>query len=126
MSPPEEGDTRTFQRTFTPEDVRQFADVSGDEQPRHLEPDDDGRLLVHGLLTATMPTKIGADLEVLGRSMTFDFRKPVYTGETLTCEMTVEAVDEQTDRYDLSAAVTCENEDGETVLTGTVEGLVWK
>ncbi|MFC7080519.1 MaoC/PaaZ C-terminal domain-containing protein [Halorussus caseinilyticus] len=126
MTPPSEGDTRTFQRTFTPEDVRQFGEVSGDEQPRHLEPDDEGRLLVHGLLTATMPTKIGGDLEVLGRSMAFDFRKPVYTGETLTCEMTIEEVTERADRYDLSAAVTCENEDGETVMTGTVEGLVWK
>jgi acyl dehydratase len=126
MTPPAEGDSRTFQRTFTPEDVRQFAEISGDEQPRHLEPDDEGRLLVHGLLTATMPTKIGGDLRVLGRSMTFEFLKPVYTGETVTCEMTLERVEERGDRYDLAAAVTCENEDGETVLTGTVEGLVWR
>ena len=126
MTPPREGDARTFQRTFTPEDVREFADLSGDEQPRHLEPDDDGRLLVHGLLTATMPTKIGGDLEVLGRSMEFEFRRPVYTGETVTCEMTVERVSERDGRYDLSAAVTCENEDGETVMTGRVEGLVRK
>lgn len=73
MNLPQEGEVRTFQRTFTPEDVRRFADLSGDEQPRHLEPDDEGRLLVHGLLTATMPTKLGGDLEVLGRSMSFDF-----------------------------------------------------
>ena len=126
MTPPSKGDTRTFERTFTREDVRRFAELSGDEQPRHLEPDDDGRLLVHGLLTATMPTKIGGDLEVLGHSMTFDFETPVYTGETITCEMTVAEVAERADRYDLSAAVTCENEDGETVLTGNVEGLVWK
>ncbi|UPV99787.1 dehydratase [Halorussus gelatinilyticus] len=126
MTRPSEGDTRTFERTFTPEDVRQFAEVSGDEQPRHLEPDDRGRLLVHGLLTATMPTKIGGDMEVLGRTMNFAFQKPVYTGETVTCEMTVEEVAERSDRYDLSAAVACENEEGETVLTGTVEGLVWK
>ncbi|WP_137286874.1 MaoC/PaaZ C-terminal domain-containing protein [Halorussus salinisoli] len=126
MTPPTEGDTRTFERTFTPEDVRKFAEVSGDEQPRHLDPDDEGRLLVHGLLTATMPTKIGGDLEVLGRSMAFDFLQPVYTGETLTCKMTIEEVEDREDRYDLLAAVTCRNEDGETVMTGTVEGLVWK
>ena len=126
MTQPTEGDTRTVERTFTPEDVRQFAEVSGDQQPRHLEPDDEGRLLVHGLLTATLPTKLGADLEVLARSMSFDFRKPVYTGETVTCKMTVESVDEREDRYDLSAAVTCRNGDDEAVMTGAVDGLVWK
>ncbi|WP_435178391.1 MaoC/PaaZ C-terminal domain-containing protein [Halorussus sp. AFM4] len=126
MTPPEEGDTRTVERTFTSEDVRQFADLSGDEQPRHLEPDEEGRLLVHGLLTATLPTEIGADLQVLGRSMAFDFHAPVYTGETVTCEMTVESVDEREDRYDVAASVTCRNGDDETVLTGEVDGLVWK
>jgi acyl dehydratase len=126
MTEPREGDTRSVQRTFTPEEVRRFADLSGDEQARHLEPDDDGRLLVHGLLTATMPTKIGGDMEILARTMEFEFVKPVYTGETVTCQMTVEEVDERSDRYDLVGSITCENEDGETVLTGTVEGLVWK
>ena len=126
MTPPREGDVYTFERTFTPEDVRRFADLSGDEQPRHLEPDEEGRLLVHGLLTATMPTKLGGDLEVLGRSMSFDFLQPVYTGETVTCELEIEAVEESEDRYDVAASVTCENEDGEAVMRGTVEGLVRK
>ena len=125
-SPPTEGDTRTFRRAFTPEEVRQFAELSGDEQPRHLEPDDEGRLLVHGLLTASLSTKIGGDLEILARSMEFEFRKPVYTGETVTCEMEIENVVERESRYDLAGSVTCENEDGETVLSGSVDGLVWK
>jgi len=126
MTPPEQGDTRTFERAFTPEEVREFAALSGDEQARHLEPDAEGRLLVHGLLTATMPTKLGGDLNVLGRSMAFDFLQPVYTGETVTCEMEIERVAERDGRYDLTASVTCENEAGETVLAGTVEGLVEK
>ena len=126
MTPPREGDTRTFERTFTPADVREFAEVSGDEQSRHLEPDGEGRLLVHGLLTATMPTKIGGDLEVLGRSMTFDFLRPIYTGETVVCTMTMEEVEERDDRYDLTASVLCEKESDEVAMRGTVEGLVWK
>lgn len=40
--------------------------------------------------------------------------------------MTVETVEEREDRYDVVASVTCENENGETVMTGTVEGLVRK
>ncbi|MFC4553366.1 MULTISPECIES: MaoC/PaaZ C-terminal domain-containing protein [Halorussus] len=126
MTVPEPGGVRRVERTFTPEDVRQFADVSGDEQPRHLEPDDRGRLMVHGLLTATLPTKIGGDLEVLARTMEFEFRRPVYTGETVVCEMEVEEVEERGDRYELVTSVVCENGDGEKVLTGEVDGLVWK
>ena len=69
MNPPVEGATRTFERTFTVEDVEQFAELSGDAQSRHTEPDDDGRVMVQGLLTATMPTKLGSDSEVLARTL---------------------------------------------------------
>ena len=63
---PDEGDVFTVERTFTKDDVRAFAAVSEDTQSRHTDPDQDGRLLVHGLLTATLPTEIGGNLEVLG------------------------------------------------------------
>ena len=126
MTVPEEGEVRAFERTFTAEDVREFAAVSGDEQPRHLEPDEEGRLMVHGLLTATMPTKLGGEMAVLGRSMTFDFHRPVYTGDTVTCELVSERVEEFDDRFDLTASVTCRNDADEVVLSGTVSGLVWK
>jgi len=126
MEPPVEGSTERFERTFTVEDVRRFADLSGDAQPRHLEPDEEGRVMVQGLLTATLPTKIGGDNEVLGRRFEFEFVEPVYTGERIVCTATYETVDERADRYDLSWAIDCENGDGETVLRGTVDGVVWK
>lgn len=126
MHRPTEGETHAFERTFTTEEVRQFAELSRDTQPRHTEPDEEGRLLVHGLLTATLPTKIGGDLEVLASEMTFEFRQPVYTGERITCTWTYEDVLEREERYELAVDVACENEAGETVLTATVEGLIWK
>jgi acyl dehydratase len=126
MRRPTEGETHAFERTFTTEDVRRFAELSQDTQDRHTEPDEEGRLLVHGLLTATLPTKIGGDLEVLASSMSFEFRRPVYTGERIVCTWTYEEVLELEDRYDLAAAVDCENDAGETVLTATVEGLIRK
>jgi acyl dehydratase len=124
--PPTAGEIHAVERTFTTEDVRQFAQVSGDTQPRHTEPDEDGRLLVHGLLTATLPTTVGGDLEMLARTMSFEFVRPVYTGETVTCTWTHDHVEERDDRYEVTADVVCENEDGATVLTGTVAGLVRK
>lgn len=126
MDEPTEGRRHTFERAFTTEDVRQFAALSRDTQPRHTEPDEEGRLLVHGLLTATLPTKLGGDLEVLARTMEFEFVRPVYTSETITCTLTIESVTERDDRYDLTGDVVCENEDGEVVLTATLEGLVRK
>lgn len=126
MDAPTQGDTYTFERTFTREDVEQFVEVSHDRQARHTEPDEDGRLMVHGLLTATLPTRIGGDLDVLAASMDFQFKRPVYTGETISCVCTVESIEERSDRYDLTMAVVCRNEDETVVLTASIEGHIWK
>ncbi len=126
MDEPTEGQRHTFERAFTTDEVRQFAELSRDTQPRHTEPDADGRLLVHGLLTATLPTKIGGDLEILARTMSFEFVRPVYTDETIACTLTLTSVTERDDRYDLAGEVVCENEDGAVVLTADLEGLVEK
>lgn len=79
--------------------------------------------MVHGLLTATLPTQVGGDLEVLAHTMDLSFRRPVYTGDRVACEWTNESVTERGDRYDLSASVVC-RVDGTEVLTGDIEGLV--
>ncbi|APX97328.1 hotdog family protein [Natronorubrum daqingense] len=126
MTQPVEGETRTFERTFTVEDVRQFAELTGDDQPRHTEPDENGRVMVQGLLTATLPTKLGSDNEVLASTMELDFRRPVFTGERITCRSTYDTVVERDDRYEFTSDVVCENDDGDTVLTTTTEGLIWK
>jgi acyl dehydratase len=126
MDRPVEGETNSYERTFTVEEVEQFGELTGDDQPRHTEPDEDGRVMVQGLLTATMPTKLGGDSEMLARRMDFEFHRPVYTGEPVTCESRTEAVVEREDRYDTTSEVVCSNTEGEAVLTATIEGLVWK
>lgn len=121
---PTEGDVYTIERTFTEADVRRFAALSGDDQARHVEPDEDGRLLVQGLLTATLPTSIGSDLEVLAHRLDFRFRRPVYTGETITCEWRCAEVTERSDRLEVVGDVTCTNEAGDVVMTCVGEGYV--
>src|SRR5699024_9962136 len=122
----EEGDVHTYERTFTNEDVRQFGEASEDQQAIHTQPDEEGRLTVQGLLTATLPTKIGGDLSYIARTMEFDFLKPVYTGNTITCEWTNEMVEEREDRYDVASSVVCYDEDEETVMEAHIDGLIWK
>lgn len=124
--PPEEGDVHTYERTFTNEDVRQFGEVSGDQQAIHTDPDEEGRLVVQGLLTATLPTKIGGDLSYIAQTMEFNFLQPVYTGTTIRCEWTNETVDERADRYNVTSSVVCSNEDEETVMEAHIDGLIWK
>ncbi|WP_336134997.1 MaoC/PaaZ C-terminal domain-containing protein [Natronomonas amylolytica] len=123
---PAVGDTHTYERTFTTEDVERFGEISGDTQPIHTDPDEEGRLVVQGLLTATLPTKIGGDLEVLATRMEYEFHKPVYTGETITCVWTNETVTERADRYELSVGLSCTNDFGTEVMSGETDGVIWK
>lgn len=124
MPVPETGQTDTFTREFTTDDVRQFADVSADTGSHHEEPDDDGRLLVHGLLTATLPTKIGGDYDVLADRMSFEFPRPVYTGETVTCEVTFHTVEPTDSGHRVAADGVCRNGADEVVLRFEFGGIV--
>jgi acyl dehydratase len=126
MQVPDIGDVFHHERTFTTEDVREFATLSEDQQPPHVEPDTEGRLLVHGLLTATIPAKVSADLGLVVTSIEYEFVRPVYTGETVSATIQVRSVDERDDRFVLGLAVACQNERDEPVLRGGIDGIVWK
>lgn len=123
---PEEGDTRSYTRTFTNEEVRAFADLSKDEGYHHVVEDGDGTLVVHGLLTATLPTKLGGELNFVARTMDFEFPRPVFTGQAITCEATTESVDPRDGRYDVQFSFECTNESGDVVLRGESEGVVFE
>ena len=76
-------------------DVELFTKISGDEGTHHVTPDEQGRLVIQGLLTATLPTKIGGDNNVLARTMNFEFLRPVFTGDSIICEVTIEVFEKQ-------------------------------
>src|SRR6185437_14033161 len=92
------GDIIKFERTFTVRDVELFTEISGDEGIHHLTPDEQGRLVIQGLLTATLPTKVGGDHSVLARTMNFEFLRPVFTGDTIICEVKIEKYERQDNR----------------------------
>lgn len=123
--PVEVGDKASRTKTFTDEDVRGFAQVSGDSNPIHL--DDTyaagtrfGRRIVHGMLTAGLiSATIANDLPGEGRiymSQSLQFKAPVFIGDTITA--TVEVVRLRPDRRIATLATTCVNQDGVLVLTG--------
>lgn len=118
------GDVSSWQRTFSEEDIRLFNKVSGDEGAHHVAPDEQGRLMVHGLLTATLPTKIGGDMNFIARELNFQFHRPVFAGDTITCEVTI-VQHEPAEKYtNVRSEFVCRNQHGKEVMSGYAQGIV--
>ncbi|QCJ42532.1 enoyl-CoA hydratase [Bacillus sp. S3] len=119
------GDIVTFQRTFTVRDVELFTEISGDEGVHHRTPDEQGRLVIQGLLTATLPTKVGGDANVLARTMNFEFLRPVFTGDTVICKVKIEKYErKENNRTAIMASFLCENQHEKEVLKGNFSGVI--
>ncbi len=125
------GDSAELTRTFSDEDVRAFARLSGDSNPVHL---DDayaartrfGRRLVHGMLTAGLISAVlGMQLPGPGSiylSQTLKFRAPVFIGDTVTARVTVKTVRE--DKPIVTFETVCLNQEGKKLLEGEAVLLV--
>lgn len=118
------GDKLSWSRTFTEEDIRVFAKVSGDEGVHHLVPDEQGRLMAHGLLTATLPTKIGGDLNFIARELTFQFHRPVFAGDTIVCEVELVELEPDEQFTRVLTKWVCRNQHGKEVMTGEGRGVI--
>ena len=119
-------DMFTVERTFTEQDVMQFADITRDYNPFHL---DDrftavkklpGRIC-HGLLVASLMTQIGGQMGWLASRFDLQFKKPVYFGDTITCTVTLKDIDEN-GRVKATAGFV--NQKGTTVLQAVLEGIL--
>ena len=118
------GDTMSWSRTFTEEDIALFARVSGDQGEHHLVPNEQGRLMAHGLLTATLPTKIGGDLNLIAREMTFRFHRPVFAGDTIQCLVTLTSAEQGDGFLAIVTEWKCTNQHGKEVMTGGGSGII--
>lgn len=118
------GDVLTWKRTFTEEDVLQFAQFSGDQGRHHVERDEKGRFMVHGLLTASIGTKIGGDLNFIAREFNTEFIRPVFTGDTITCEVTITEVSPMEGYKKVALKSVYRNQDGKEVLIGSSHGII--
>jgi 3-hydroxybutyryl-CoA dehydratase len=126
----EVGQTATFTRTFTEDEVKQFADLTWDHNPYHLHPEFTkknrfGKPVVHGLLVAAAFCHFGGDLfpgpAILATSAEMEFMKPVHFGETITFIAEVTEVDRERGR--ITYVTTAENEAGEEVCRVICEGI---
>lgn len=124
------GDRASFRKTFTEDDVRTFAELTGDHHPAHFDgayarASRYGRPVVHGLLTASLLSTANALLLGTPGAVSIEqnvrFLRPVFLGDTITA--TSEVVKLVPERRWVRCKVTCTNQHGEEVLTGdAVEG----
>ncbi|MBA4601886.1 hotdog domain-containing protein [Thermoactinomyces mirandus] len=119
------GDVYTWERTFTEEEVLAFSEFTGDKGRHHIEKDENGRLMVQGLLTASLVTKIGGDLNYVARKFEMEFLCPVFTGDTIRCEAKVSEVTPSEKYLEVKIKSVFHNQDGKVVLKLDCDGVIF-
>ena len=120
------GDPTSFTKTVSESDVYQFAGITGDFSPNHvnkayMEKSSYGRLMAHGALIvgfmSTVSTQIIAhsrEAEETPVSVGYDkvrFLKPVFLGDTITVAYTVSEIDVVRRRSTAGIEVTNQNDE---------------
>ena len=120
------GDRFVISRTFTEADVNRFAKITRDFNPVHFDErftaakDFNGRVC-HGLLVAGMISEIGGQIGWLASEMQFAYKKPVYFGDTITCDFEITEIGENGRAV---AIAEYKNQDGIVVIEGVLKGLL--
>lgn len=125
------GQQATFTKPISGADVAQFAEITGDSNPLHVDEEFASRSrfggrIAHGILTAGLiSTVIGMQLPGPGGiyvSQTLNFLKPVRIGDTITAAAEVLSYDAA--RRRLRLKTTCVNQRDELVLDGEAVVIV--
>lgn len=119
------GQSASFTKTVTEADCYNYAGVSGDFNPAHINEDYAEKTffksrIAHGMLSAGFISAVlGTKLPGPGTiymSQDLKFLKPVYFGDTITAECTVDEIIKEKNRVVLKTV--CTNQKGEIVIDG--------
>lgn len=119
------GDKATGRKTVMEQDVRQFAQISGDFNPVHLDAEYAGstcfkQRIAHGMLVAgILSAVLGNELPGPGTiylSQSLHFKAPVFLGDTVVAE--VEVVEKLPVTKRLRLKTVCFKPGGRVVLEG--------
>jgi len=120
------GDVFSVSREFTQADVNRYADISRDYNPVHF----DARFtdakgfegpICHGLLVAGMISEIGGQIGWLASEMRFQFKKPIYFGDRIVCELVITEID---DKGRAAATAQYRNQHGIVVMEAFLKGIL--
>ncbi len=119
------GDSAEFTKTITEYDVYQYAGVTGDFNPAHIDEVYAKEtffkrriahgMLAGGLISAVLGTRLPGPGSVYLRQE-LNFTAPVYFGDTVTAK--VEIVDINTGKKRITLKTTCTNQDDKVVVDG--------
>jgi acyl dehydratase len=119
------GDTAEVSKTITDQDVRLFADLTGDHNPVHLDDQYASatrfkRRVAHGMLTASLISSVLAN-QLPGEgtvylSQSLKFVAPVYLDDTVTARVTITGIRE--DKPVATLETVCVNQRGELLIKG--------
>jgi acyl dehydratase len=118
------GQKASYERTFTVKDIEQFAELSGDKGVHHMQPDAQGRIMAQGLLTATIPTKLGGDIDYIARDFSIEFIRPVFAGDIIRAEALITKAEPAEDHLKVAIEFTCSNQHGKEVMRGKTSGVI--
>ncbi len=119
------GDTASMTKRISDEDVRSFADISGDKNPVHLDDDFAAgtmfkKRIAHGALSSALISAVlgmvmpGPGTIYLSQSL--NFKAPVYIGEEITARLEVTAY--RSDKRITTLKTEVFNQDNKLVLDG--------
>jgi len=124
------GDRASASRTITASDIDDFAELTGDHNPIHVDEEFAqrsrwGGRIAHGMLVAGLVTQTLSDIGGEGAvhvSQQVSFKAPVRIGDTVT--VTSEVTDKIDEKRRLSIVSVWANQDGVTVIEGHGELLI--
>jgi len=123
------GDTFTTTREVTDKLIRDFADLSGDHNPIHLDENFArgtrfGKRIAHGMLSGAFISSVLGNnfqgLKIAFMSQTLRFTAPTFIGDVITTTATVKHIRE--DKNIVTLETRCTKHTGELTVTG--ESLV--
>jgi 3-hydroxybutyryl-CoA dehydratase len=118
-------------RLVTDQLIRQFAEVSGDFNPIHLDEEFAkktrfGKRIAHGMLSGAFISAVLGnefkEMKIVYLSQTMKFTAPVFIDDTVTTTATITNIRE--DKPIITCETICRNQHGETLVTGESKIMV--
>jgi 3-hydroxybutyryl-CoA dehydratase len=119
------GDTASLSKTIGDDDIRAFANATGDRNPLHLDEEFAkqtrfGRRIAHGMLSASLISAVIANVlpgqGSIYLGQTLQFVAPVFPGDTVLARVTVTSIRE--DKPIIKLETVCTNQRDEVVIRG--------
>ena len=69
-------------------------------------------------------SKIGGDLNFIAREMIFQFHRPVFAGDTISCEVVLVEAEPDEQFIRVASKSVCRNQHAKEVMTGEARGVI--